>query len=419
MSSRSGQVTDEGPVVPSPYGVPSFDPARHVHEALTRTFGDRGEVCVVRAPGRVNLIGDHTDYNDGFVLPMTIDRAVYVALRRREDRSVQLLSLNYGERLSYRLDARPDVAASSWASYVTGVVEELRVRDVVSSGFDAVLYGDVPLGAGLSSSAALEVAVVVGVPTLFGRALEPVAAARLCQYVEHTYAGVRCGIMDQFASRLGRQAHALFLDCRTLDFDHVPLALDDHVFVVIDSKASRGLVGSRYNERRAECEAGVAAFQRIDPSITALRDVSVDFMDRHESVLPDPVRRRCRHVVTENQRVLDARAALSAGALSRFGALMTQSHVSLRDLYEVSSPQLDLLVDTALLVDGVLGARLTGAGFGGCTVNLVHRAAVPLLKARIVGVYRAAFGLVPDVYVLDQNAEAGAVAPVAGDGRSD
>ncbi|QXD15443.1 galactokinase [Rhodocaloribacter litoris] len=383
-------------------------PVDRVRRAFERYVGPAAEATLALAPGRVNLIGDHTDYNDGFVLPMTLGQAVYVALRRRPDRRIVLHALNYDERLEATLDALPG-PGSSWRHYAGGVVALLQERGFIPSGFEGVLYGDVPVGAGLSSSAATEVALLVGLEHLFGFALEGAEGARLCQQVEHRFIGVQCGIMDQFAARLGRAGHALFLDCRTLAFEAVPVHPGEHVFVIADSRAPRSLAASKYNERRAECEAGVAFFQRLYPQVRALRDVSAEMLEAHAAALPEPVRRRCRHVVGENARVQEAVAALRAGDLARFGTLMTASHASLRDLYEVSSPELDRLVETACATDGVRGARMTGAGFGGCTVILAHRDAVPDLTQRLSADYRTDFGRTPAVYVVERNLEAGPV----------
>jgi galactokinase len=379
-------------------------------EAFAAHFGAPAPAVVARAPGRVNLIGDHTDYNDGFVLPMTLDRAVYLAVRPRPDREVRLLSLNFDETIRFEMGT-PPADTPRWAAYVQGVVTELHRRALLPSGFEGVLYGDVPLGSGLSSSAALEVATLVTLQHLFGFAMSGEEAARLCQYVEHTYVGVQCGIMDQFAARLGRRGHALFLDCRSLAYRHVPVHLKDWLFVIIDSRAPRELAASRYNERRAECEAGVAFFRRFDPEIRALRDVSPELLWAHPDQPTPTIWRRCRHVVEENRRVQEAVVDLEQDRLEAFGRRMNASHDSLRDLYEVSSPALDLIVDTARQIEGVLGARLTGAGFGGCTVVLLHRDALPELEQRVTRAYEATFGRQPAFYPLDHNVEAGPIWP--------
>jgi galactokinase len=364
---------------------------------------------LVRAPGRVNLIGDHTDYNDGFVLPMTLGQAVYLGVRRRSDEGIRLHALNFDQDppLDTTLHELPGVG-TTWMHYVGGVIELARERGLPISGFEGVLYGDVPVGAGLSSSAATEVATLVALEALFGFKLDGVEAALLCQEVEHRFVGVQCGIMDQFASRLGRSSHALFLDCRTLEVQTVPVSKTDYCFVISDSRASRALSDSKYNERRGECEAGVTHFRRFDPSIQALRDVSADQLPSGAD-LPRNVQKRCRHVVEENDRVVSAVKALKSGDLDHFGELMSESHASLRDLYEVSSPDLDRLVQIAVATDGVLGARMTGAGFGGCTVTLVHRDAVPSLRARLTSEYYESRNREPAIYVVEHNVEAGVV----------
>ncbi len=376
-----------------------------------------GEVCVARAPGRVNLMGDHTDYTDGFALPMTLGCAVYVALRHRDDGQVRLFSANFEEEVHWTLREGLPSGWPEWADYAGGVADTLRRRGLLSDGFEGIIYGDVPLGAGLSSSAALEVAVAVGLEALFGLDLEPADMARLCQEVEHTYVGVECGIMDQFTARLGRARHALFLDCRSLEYSHIPLDLKEVQFVIADSGASRALAGSKYNERCTECEEATHYFQQRDASVRALRDVSPGLLDRYGAGLPGMLQNRCLHVVEENRRVRDGSRLLRDGQFEVFGRLMNASHASLRDLYEVSSPELDALVEIAQQTEGVLGARMTGAGFGGCTVSLVRREAVPVLKQRVHQGYREAFGREafgreafgrePNVYVLEDNVEAG------------
>jgi galactokinase len=373
-------------------------------------FGDTEHVTVARAPGRVNLIGDHTDYNEGFVLPMTLAQAVYVAARPRSGHTIRLYSLNFEEWATFSPETPPG-KGTRWVHYVGGVVAELHRRGLLPCGFEGVLYGDVPLGSGLSSSAALEVATLITLQSLFGFALSGEEAAQLCQYVEHTYVGVHCGIMDQFASRLGRAGHALFLDCRTLAYRHVPARLSDWIFVVIDSRMPRTLASSHYNKRRAECEAGVAFFRSVAPAIRTLRDVSPELLWAHPNRPTPTIWRRCRHVVEENQRVLQAVSDLAQGRLEAFGQCMNTSHDSLRDLYEVSSPALDLIVDAARQIEDVLGARLTGAGFGGCVVVLTRRRAVETLRAYVSQRYKDAFGKFPAFYLLDHNVEAGPVWP--------
>ena len=382
----------------------------NLRQQFAEIYGSAEHVRMGRAPGRVNLLGEHTDYNDGFVLPMTIDRAVTYALRKRNDSMVVLRSLNFEQDLRYPLQEPPSIVPGAWTSYVVGAIEELHKRGLLPVGFEGVVSGDVPLGGGLSSSAALEVATVVGLQALFGFDLDPAEAAKLCQLVEHRYAGVQCGIMDQFASRLGRQGHALFLDCRTLASDHIPLALDDTRVVIVNTGVKRALASSKYNERRAECDEAVTHFQRFDPEVSALRDVTPAMLEAHGAGLTDTVRTRAQHIVHENQRVLDAITALRQHDLTTFGRLMNESHASLRDLYEVSCAELDALAEIGQRTPGVLGARMTGAGFGGCTVHLAQAAAVEPLTQTILETYPARFDLEPTIHVLSTNLEAGEIA---------
>jgi galactokinase len=350
---------------------------------FSEVFGDATGAVVARAPGRVNLIGEHTDYNEGFVLPIIIDRHVEVIARRRSDRQVRLFACDLDEKREVDLDQPIDSTDSGWLPYVLGVVHELARREKIDRGLDLAFRSNVPIGAGLSSSAAIEVATALALDAAFNLWLDPVEMALLCQEVEHRYAGVRCGIMDQFASRLGRPDYALLIDCRSLEARHVPLPFDGHRVVIIDSGVRRELADSRYNDRRAECEEAVAILGDAEPSITSLRDVSAKNLSDHQSLLSPVQLSRARHVVSENERVLEACACLASGDLPTVGRMMNASHLSLRDDYEVSHPALDRLVEEAARIDGVLGARLTGAGFGGCAVNLVTEAALPELEHRL------------------------------------
>ena len=378
----------------------------HIRAQFQSHFGGTRDLSVVMAPGRVNLIGEYTDFNDGFVLPMTVDRGVYIGIQPRSDNHVAIISLKFNETVTFDLGTFEQPKAGHWSCYVLGVVEELRLLGLIPSGFEAVIDGNLNLGAGLSSSAAVETAAALALQTIFKFTMPRVDIAALCQRVEHRYAGVMCGIMDQFASGLGRADHALMLDCRSLSYVDIPVTLGDHRIVIISSEVKRELAASAYNERRAQCEEGVALFKQYDPSVRALRDVTLDQVNAHASELSDIVRRRCIHVVSENMRVLNASAALGAGHLEEFGALMNASHQSLRDDFEVSCAELDCLVDIAQHTDGVLGSRMTGAGFGGCTVTLIHSDAIDSLKARL-SAYREHFGLNPGIFVLQDNLEAG------------
>jgi galactokinase len=380
----------------------------HIRSQFITTFGDDNDLQIIMAPGRVNLIGEYTDFNEGFVFPMTVDRGVYMGIRARDDQRVRVKSSRFGELIDYRLDDFEKPEPGHWSCYVLGVIEELRLLGLVPNGFDAVIDGNLNLGAGLSSSAALETATALALQSLFGFEMSRVDVATLCQRVEHRYANVMCGIMDQFVSGLGRSNHALLLDCRTLSHVNIPTNLDKYRIVIISSEVKRELASSAYNERRAQCEEGVALFRQFDPTIASLRDVTPDLLDAYGSQLSEVVSRRCRHVITENARVLDASAALAAGELPQVGGLMTASHNSLRDDFDVSCDELDYLVDIANGIEGVLGSRMTGAGFGGCTVTLIHMDAIETLRANLAS-YTDRFGLNPEMFVLQGNLEAGSV----------
>jgi galactokinase len=354
---------------------------------------------LVQAPGRVNLIGEHTDYNDGFVFPVAIDRWVVLAVRPREDQVVRMFSDMHNKTVEYALDGelRPE---KDWSDYSKGVIREFQILGHSLRGFDAAIVGDVPMGAGLSSSAAVEMAVGKTLMELNGIALSGPDLARLGQRAENQFVGVNCGIMDQFVSANGKVGHALFLDCRDLSYNLVPLARDDVRIVICNSGVTRGLTDSAYNERRAACESGVRHLAlATGEDIKALRDVSQDMLEAYRGALSEEIFKRCRHVIAENDRTQNAVALLQAGDVAAFGQLMTASHVSLRDDYEVSGVELDMLVEIAQRVPGVLGARMTGAGFGGCTVNLVESNCVESFIATVSQAYQKASKLTPEVYV--------------------
>lgn len=364
---------------------------------------DANNVLIVRAPGRVNLIGDHTDYHEGFVLPMTINRCAYAALRARNDDTVILYASQFDEWITYPLSERPKTGPGAWSAYVTGIINELR--DWLPGGFEMLVEGDIPIGAGLSSSAALSTAVIYGLDQLFGLGIDPVDAVHLSRQVEHDYAGVSCGVMDPFVSRLGRRRHALLLDCRSLACEHVPLAntkrdrSDAFEIVIADSGVRRKLADSGYNARRDECEQALETIREARPDVRSLRDARPQDL----LFLPPLQRRRVRHVIEENDRVLQARDALRSGEFEAFGELMNRSHDSLRDLYEVSCEELDTLVDAARNVDGVAGARMTGGGFGGCTVHLVRQAAVPALHEALCETCKKMYRRTPGIYTIREN----------------
>jgi len=364
-----------------------------------QTFGAPPEL-LVRSPGRVNLIGEHTDYNDGWVFPAALDMGTVVAARRRDDGLLRAVARRMnGEDCAGLGDLRPDEAAG-WARFVRGVAALLLAEGVPLSGANLLIDGDLPLGAGLSSSASVELGVAVALLALAGQRMERPALARLGQRVENEIIGLQSGIMDQLAVACGVAGHALLIDCRTLAATPVPLPPSARI-LVLDSAVPRTLAGSAYNQRRAECEAALAKLREVEPGLRALRDVAPAFLAAQEGRLSATERRRARHVVGENQRVLESVAALRRGDVATFGRLMVVSHASLRDDYEVSGPELDWLVAAALETPGVYGARLTGAGFGGCVVALVEVARAESIAATLAERYRAATGRKGQAYVCD------------------
>jgi galactokinase len=368
-------------------------------EAVGRAFLERyGRAArIFRAPGRVNLIGEHTDYNGGFVLPMAIERETVVAAAPRADRTVRAFSVGLGEELSFDLDRPNPPRRGVWLDYVEGVARALEAKGARLSGADLLIDSDVPAGAGLSSSAALEISVGLALARVSGQEVDGVTLALAGQQAEHTYVGTLCGIMDQFVAALAEARHALLIDCRSLEAEPVPLDTTEAAFVVSDTRVKHELSSSEYNVRRAECARGVELLRERIPEITQLRDVSVADFRQHSGLLPDPILRRVRHVVTENERTLAAARALRAGDLAEMGRLMYESHYSLRDDYEVSSPELDLLVEIARGLPGVLGARMTGGGFGGSTVTLVRREALDGFARALSDAYERETGKPPAV----------------------
>jgi galactokinase len=359
-------------------------------------------VVVVRSPGRVNLIGEHTDYNDGFVLPVAINRAVWVAAAPRAERRAVIHTLDLDDVADFGLEPVTRQEVGHWSNYARGVAALLQEKGYAIPGLSATLASDVPIGAGLSSSAALETALALTWQALGGFDIGRVELALLCQQADHRYVGSLCGIMDQYIALLGRRGHALLIDCRSLEYELVPLPLERDggtAIVVCDSGVSRALAaGSAYNERRASCYEGVRLMAAHLPGIRALRDVSMEQFQELADILPEVVRKRCRHIISENDRTLAGAEALRRGDLAAFGELMKESHLSMRDDYEISLPELDTLVEAAWQVDGCDGSRLTGAGFGGCTVSLVAVEALADFQERVGGAYERAFGRRPAIY---------------------
>lgn len=364
-----------------------------------------------RAPGRVNLIGEHTDYNGGFVLPMAIERETVTAAAARNDRKVRVRSLNLEADAEFDLDEEknPTELRGKWIGYVEGVARVLEREGIKLNGADLLISSTVPTGAGLSSSAALEMSSGLALTELSGHTVDRVTLALAGQRAEHEYVGANVGIMDQFISAMGKKEHALLIDCRKLESKLVPLDLNEYAIAVCDSKVKHDHAGGEYNARRSECEEGVKLLKNFLPDITQLRDVELEDFEKFAGELPEIIRKRCRHVITENERTLKAAECLQNSDFEMFGKLMFESHRSLRDDYEVSSKELDLLVDIASKTEGVIGARMTGGGFGGSTVNLVKREKLKEFEARISAGYERKTGVVPDILVTNAAEGAGEV----------
>jgi galactokinase len=362
-----------------------------------RAFRDvyRREPRLFRAPGRVNLIGEHTDYNDGFVLPMALDRDAVAAAAPRPDRRLRARSTDHPEEGEIDLDRPPAPRRGTWLDYVEGTARVLEERHGRVPGADLLVAGDVPEGAGLSSSAALEMAIATALATLAGWPLDRRALALAGQAAEHRFVGTRCGIMDQLVSMQGQAGHALLIDCRSLETRPIPVHPGRAAVLVFDSGVRHRHASGEYNVRRAQCEEAVARLAAVLPGVRALRDVRPEDLEAHAALLPEPLRRRARHVVTEIDRTARAAAALSRGDLVAFGRMMFDSHASLRDDFEVSVPELDTLVQAARGAAGVFGSRMTGGGFGGCTVSLVEAAQVEAAGTAIATAFAMRFGRAP------------------------
>jgi galactokinase len=366
-------------------------------------FGQR-PAHVARAPGRVNLLGEHVDYNDGFVLPAAIDRATYVAFSGTDSQQTTLIAADFNEQVSFtprtiptktQTDATP---LPEWAHYPAGVMWALLKEELSVPAMNAVYASDIPRGSGLSSSASVEMAFSMAWQTLGGWELPPMRRALLGQKAENQYVGVNCGIMDQFASACGLANKLLLLDCRSLEWQAVPLSKKVAI-VIADTKVRRKLTSGEYNKRRAACEEAVRLLRQDLPDIKSLRDVSATDFNRLSGKLPEEVSKRARHVVEEIERSKQAAALLEAGDIRTFGSLMNECHISLRDLYEVSCPELDAMVRIAQTIEGCYGARLTGAGFGGCTVNLVARENSSGFAHKLATSYEAETGNHPEIYI--------------------
>jgi galactokinase len=381
---------------------------RELAQQFVARFGNAPRIF--RAPGRVNLIGEHTDYNEGFVMPAAVEFSSLVAISPRTDRKLVIESNQFPGDLEFDVDRLPAQRTSTWRDYVLGVALVLRQRGSDLGGANLLVHGNVPIGSGLSSSASIEVASALAFISLDSKRFSLPEIAKVCRQAENEYVGARVGIMDQFVSCMGKAGHALLLDCRSLEFQfaHIPAGVE---LVVCNTMVKHDLATGAYNQRREECEEGVRYFAKSDPAIRALRDVSSEMLERIGGELPPTIRKRCTHVIRENQRVMAAVAALREHRLEEFGRLMNASHDGLRDDYEVSSVALDTLVDAAREVDGCLGSRLTGAGFGGCTVSLVAREQVEGFQRHVSTIYRNRCGVEAEFYPVTPSDGASVIQP--------
>ncbi|TCJ19209.1 galactokinase [Flaviaesturariibacter flavus] len=364
--------------------------AEKVAKAYQEQWG--APTLVARSPGRVNIIGEHTDYNEGFVLPAAIDKAVYVALGRRGDDRIELQALEFGDHFSTTLDTiapRP----GQWTNYILGVVAQFHKRGHRLGGFNLVVDGEVPFGAGLSSSAAVECATAFALNELFGANVPREELIYIAQKAEHEYAGVLCGIMDQFASMFGKAGNAVRLDCRSMDYEYVPLHMEGYKLLLLNTNVKHSLASSEYNTRRMQCEAGIALVQKKYPGVKSLRDVTVEQLNECVRENDELVFRRCKYVVEENERLLAGCEDLKRGDLTELGMKMYRTHRGLSEEYEVSCPELDFLVNAVREKDAVLGARMMGGGFGGCTINIVREDAIDSLVSELAPRYKEATGL--------------------------
>ncbi|WP_316795702.1 galactokinase [Pedobacter agri] len=358
------------------------------------------EPVIVKSPGRINIIGEHTDYNDGFVMPAAINKAIYVAVSKREDNEMHLYSESY-QQLHICGIERIEKSDKAWANYILGVADQMKNRGYKFTGFNLYLDGNVPLGAGLSSSAALECATAFALNYINNIGISKMDLALISQKAEHVFAGVNCGIMDQFASVFGKKDQAVMLDCRSMKYVYIPLKLDGYKLVLLNTNVKHSLSDSAYNTRRSQCEQGVKWIKEHFPKISSLRDVSLEMLEKFVKPKDSEVFKKCAYVVDENERVIKAADQLGNGDLVALGELMFATHGGLSKDYEVSCKELDFLVDFVKDFDGVLGARMMGGGFGGCTLNIIRNERIDVLIEQIKAAYQREFNLQLDAYVVE------------------
>jgi len=368
-------------------------------EKFYEKYGDRSvEPVLFFSPGRVNLIGEHTDYNGGYVFPCALNYGTYLLIRKTESAILKFSTINFDDDYETELSGKFTKTGNRWINYPIGVLNEFLKKGLKTSGLEFLYYGDVPNGAGLSSSASIEMVTAVAINELFATGLSTLELVKMSQKAENEFVGMNCGIMDQFAVGFGKKDHAIFLNCDSLSYENVPLALNDNVLIITNTNKRRGLTDSKYNERRGECDKAVELLQAYKP-VKNLSELTVDELDVLKTYIKDPVvRKRAKHVISENGRVLEAVKVLKANDLKRFGELMNLSHDSLKDDYEVTGRELDTLVYEGRKFPGVIGTRMTGAGFGGCTVSIVEKKHADGFISGLAKVYQDITGLKPDFY---------------------
>ena len=367
-----------------------------IREQFKKQFGKKP--LIAAAPGRVNLIGEHTDYNEGFVLPGAIDKRIYVAMAANGKEELNIYACQYQKKFSCSIkDIKP---VKGWATYLLGMFFYLQKEGHALGGMDVLIDGDVPVGAGMSSSAAICSAFGMALNEWFGLKLDRMSLALMGQRTEHHFAGVQCGIMDEFASLHGKAGHLMKLDCRSLQYEYIPFNFPNYKIVLLNTMVSHSLSGSEYNVRRQQCEEGVSILKKYYPAILSLRDINLDQLQAHRNELSDVVYRRCLFILEENQRLLAGCSSLANGDILSFGEKMFQAHEGLSKLYEVSCEESDFMVEQAQLQKGIVGARQMGGGFGGCTINIVEDGAVNSFTENMRGTYQEKFNIVPETYTM-------------------
>lgn len=371
-------------------------------EHLTTAFKNlyQTDPVIIRSPGRINIIGEHTDYNSGFAMPAAIDKSIYIAIAKRDDEEIHLYSKSYKQAYQTTV-SKVKVSDITWANFILGVVDQINKRGYKIGGFDLYIDGDVPLGAGLSSSAAVECATAYALSILFSLSVSSLDIALIAQKAEHAFAGVNCGIMDQFASVFGKKDHAIVLDCRSMEYRYVPLDMKDHKLLLLNSNVKHSLAESAYNARRAKCEQGVALIKKLHPEVESLRDVTIEQLEKYVKAEDDEAYIKCRFIIEENSRLVKAAQYLEQGNLQDLGQLMYKTHEGLSRDYEVSCKELDFLVSSVKGSEYVLGARMMGGGFGGCTLNIIKNETPESFIEEISGKYLREFGHNLTAYIVD------------------